>query len=46
LKLLGFTTIRLENNKLAYKYDIPSTKGIHPIMEIIYDELRQTLANN
>ena len=45
--MLGFVTIRLENNKLAYKYDTIIVKGqLHPLFQIAYDELRVTLAKN
>lgn len=46
IKLLGFTTIRLENNKLAYKYTVSTAKGLHPVMHLAYDELRTTLAKH
>lgn len=46
LKLLGFISIRLDNNKLAYKYDVPTQKGLHPIIYVAYDELKLTLAKN
>ena len=44
LKALGFGSIRLENNKLAYKYELPTSKGIHPILYLAHDELRTALA--
>ncbi|CDW86596.1 UNKNOWN [Stylonychia lemnae] len=46
IKYLGFETIRLENNKLAYKYSVPTVKGIHPMLLLCYDELRTALAKN
>jgi len=47
LKLLGFTCIRMENNKLAYKYSGSVVQGqLHPLFQIAYDELRTALAKN
>jgi len=46
IKAIGFVSVRLENNKLAYKYDVPTAKDIHPLLQIAYDELRITLAKN
>ena len=44
IKFLGFVSIRLENNKLAYKYDVSTVKGVHPLLLLAYDELRTALA--
>jgi hypothetical protein len=43
LKFLGFETIRLENNKLAYKYTAKIGKDgdVHPLMQMTWDELKQ-----
>lgn len=46
LKMLGFTSVRLENNKLAYKYTLPTTKGLHPLIYLAHDELMTCLAKN
>lgn len=46
LKFLGFVSVRLDNNKLAYKYDVPTSKGIHPYLLLAYDELRTCLAKS
>lgn len=46
LKFLGFNSIRLENNKLGYKYETPTVKGLHPIMYLVHDELKVALAKN
>lgn len=46
IKFLGFETIRLESNKLAYKYTVPTLKGIHPLLLLAYDEIRTALAKN
>jgi hypothetical protein len=41
IKYLGFESIRLtEDNKLAYKYGINLSKGVHPLLLLAYDELR------
>jgi hypothetical protein len=46
IKFLGFESIRLENNKLAYQYKVPTVKGVHPMLLIAYDEIRTALARN
>jgi hypothetical protein len=46
IKYLGFETVRLEDNKLAYQYKVPTAKGIHPLLLLCYDELRVALAKN
>ena len=46
IKFLGFETTRLENNKLAYQYAVPTAKGVHPLLLLTYDELRVALARN
>ena len=46
IKYLGFETIRLEDNKPAYKYTVPTLKGVHPMLLLCYDELRTALAKN
>eukprot|EP00347_Sterkiella_histriomuscorum_P017381 403349603 len=46
IKYLGFESLRLENNKLAYKYSISTQKGVHPLLLLAYDELRTALAKN
>ena len=46
IKFLGFESTRLENNKLAYQYSVPTSKGVHPLLLLTYDELRVALARN
>ena len=47
IKFIGFESIRLpDNNKLAYKYSVNTSKGIPPLMLLAYDELRIALAKN
>jgi hypothetical protein len=32
LKYIGFISVRLENNKLAYKYNVDTTKDVPPLL--------------
>ncbi|TNV80169.1 hypothetical protein FGO68_gene13586 [Halteria grandinella] len=46
LKFLGFETTRLDNNKLAYRYEgrVGKDGDLHPLMQMAWDELKQELA--
>ena len=46
IEYLGFDSLRLESNKLAYKYGINTSKGVPPLLLLTYDELRTALAKN
>ena len=44
LKFLGFVSVRLDNNKLAYQY--PGSPENDQLFQIAYDELRMALSKN